>query len=93
LDEFGGHVFGGCEVAAPAGFDGRDRQRDSVGLAAAWLTEEHDGPVLLDESQDGQVVDGLAVDRGLELEVGVLDRASDENLASRSRATRRRVQV
>ena len=73
-DEVGGHLLGGGEVATPAGLDGADGERDSeMRLAASWLTEEENWPVLVDEPQGGEVLDELAVDRGLELEVEVLD--------------------
>ena len=67
-------TIGGGEVAAVAGLDGADGERDrEVGLAAAGLTEEQDRPVLVDEPQRGEVLDELAVDGGLELEVEVVD--------------------
>jgi hypothetical protein len=73
-DEAGGHVFGGGEVATPAGLDGADGERDGkMRLPASGLTEEQNGPVLLDEPQSGEVLDEFAVDRGLELEVEVRD--------------------
>ena len=42
-------------------------------LAASWLTEEQNRPVLVDEPEGGEVLDEFAVDRGLELEVEVVD--------------------
>ena len=42
-----------------------------MGFAAPGLTEEQDGPVLLDEPQCGQVLDEFSVQRGLELKVEV----------------------
>jgi hypothetical protein len=48
-----------------------------VGLAATGLTEEQQGAVLGDEPQRGQVGDEFAVDGGLELEVEVLDGATE----------------
>ena len=45
-----GHGVGGGEVAAVAGLDGADGEGE-VGLAAAGLSEQQDGPLLVDEAQ------------------------------------------
>jgi hypothetical protein len=71
-DEVLAHVVGGGEVAAVAGLDRDGRESDSeVGLAAAGLAEEQDWSVLVDEAEGGEVLDELAVDGRLELEVEV----------------------
>ena len=48
-----------------------------MGLAAPGLAEEQDGTVLLDEPERGQVVEQLAVEGGLELEVEVGQRPAE----------------
>ena len=72
LEEDPHHGVRRREVAPVAGLDRFGGQRHGqVGLAAPGLAQEHDGPVLLDEAQAGQVLDQFAVDRRLELEVEV----------------------
>ena len=44
-------------------------------LTASWLSEDQDGPVLIDEPQGGEVLDEFAVDRGLDLLVELVDGA------------------
>lgn len=48
-----------------------------MGLAAAGLAEEQDRPALVDEAEGGEVVDELAVDGGLEVEVELVDGAAE----------------
>ncbi len=75
-DEGAAEVVGGGEVAAVAGLDGDGGEGDGeVGFAAAGLSEQQDGPVLVDEAERREVVDQLAVDGGLELVVEVVDAA------------------
>jgi hypothetical protein len=76
LEEDPDHGIGGREVAPVAGLDRLGGKRHGqVGLAAPGLAQEHDGAVLLDEPQRGQVLDELPVDRRLEVVVELLEAA------------------
>ncbi|MEZ5215512.1 MAG: hypothetical protein R2715_02705 [Ilumatobacteraceae bacterium] len=66
------HIIGGGEIAV-AGPTATVANATAKCLAAARLTEEQDRTVLLDEPEGGEVLDELAINRGLELEVEVLE--------------------
>jgi hypothetical protein len=67
------HSAGGGERDPVAGLAGPHPQADrQVGLAGARRAEEHDVVAGGDEVEGAQVVDGLAVERALMVEVEVL---------------------
>ena len=75
MDQCDGHVIGGGEVAAVAGFDGLGGQcHRQVGLAATGLAQKQHGPVLTDEAQRGQIGHELSIQARLELEIEIVHR-------------------
>ena len=72
-DEAAHQALEGEEEDRVAGLDGLDAEGDGeVRLAHAGRPEQHDVLGALDEAEAGELADLLAVDRGLEVEVELI---------------------